>query len=234
MTGPQLPPLGIGHLMLWTLGTALILAFGHPGASSKNAIGLILRSTFALSAALSAGGGIAYLILLPYYGFFRRLPVLKTGGHFLLLGIGIQAVLVLGYRYAFMIIGFLAGNLDSKLHFAGWAICYFAIGAAHLSFLIGIPKRGSWVFVVVFSSAKWMFTAVMYLAIYASAYQIQRIFSTPIHLLLTLIILALTVVGIIGDQARKEGQDWLSWWGKGAFLFSQIVGVGWAIYSLLR
>lgn len=214
---PPQPPLGIGHLLLWTLGTAIALAlssyWGKRAEIPQKLVQFFNVQQVLFSMPLGAMlGGLGIFV-------YRRLkggPAFPTQpGHWLLLVYGVV------YLCSWVAMDVLeASRAWLEAHGFEFYLCYAWIsggvdGLAALGQMLAcwrVPERGRWGWYFGLAAGFDVCTMlVLWLADWSSPYQ-------AVHIGGSVILLLVLIAALTTDLWRRTGRDWLHWTGVGAVL----------------
>lgn len=224
-SSPRQPPLGISHLLLWMLGTAVVLSVYRGFASQEGTTpeqqGVVVVNHVCLS--LLAGINIAAVIVYARRLVVRDAPLLVQPGHWLLAIAGASNVLM----WLLMAPAAAISLLDKQHRFPEWAasctwLAYsvgcFAAAAFHIVAMLvqREPRRWPIYFLVsaVFSALLGLVFGTMFVFSLDGPqgamrlYDVSRVYMClyPADQLTGIVIL---LFNLIADRADRRPRDWL-------------------------
>ncbi|MCH5375183.1 MAG: hypothetical protein JJ992_14520 [Planctomycetes bacterium] len=220
---PPQPRLGVSHLMLWMLGSGLLLSV-HQQVSNPDTAGRPTwfqwhQTVIAVISSIVYGPAIASLIMVVFRKIRGGPRFPSQPGHWLLLGIGSYTALqTAGYLLA-MTLSYLAMTLSYRDILDDMAIKMGTACLGHVTALIlfaiaayRIDERRYWRVLFVFLAAVQGVVALAYGCLATagvrfsdSIWALARIafYGTPA------VVLAAMILVVVLDHRRAKGRDWL-------------------------
>ena len=233
---PQ-PPLSIGHLFLWILGSALVLAsyrwLAEPG---EDRVWRLLFHLDHIMRGLTGGAGVAAIMLLVRRLVIRDAPLPRQPGHWLLLLQGVSWPtywLLLWWIYGFR--GAPAADPRGWEFFQRYAVgssLYYAWGAVvYVSAAVLLRDAPRWRMLFVLSATLTLLHSVLWCCMMSTA---QMWYAEKVFVLLRLAIgLAMLAICVLRDRSAAISRDWMHAAGVGIFTLGSLWYVAVFLLSLL-
>ncbi len=220
------PPLGILHLLVWTLGSALMFSLLRQSDGAELRPVSWGRSLVYLFYGLVYGGALGSLLLPPWRWWRRGVPFPEAPGHWLLLTNGLIALL-LGLSL-FLLPRPATTRVDLWLHAASTA-------APAVLYLWGAlaPRGGTaWALVLALLGTLHLLQALCLVLLAGTrpggielmAYDLFRLLQSYGTLAAGLLV----IVASLADVYRRVGRDWLHW--AGAFV--ELATIVWITFGV--
>ena len=201
------PPLTIGHIMAWTMGTALLLVFFKINRSMYGELDSHIRATISgqyIAHCLIQGPAVAFLGVFLVRKIRGGAPLPVEPGHWMLLVGGVSAVFgLLVNLIRYQIQGF---AFDSWLYFT------FVYVPSFILLILAIRAKRSkrlWRVFFAVSIVQSIFQILIPLTIRVLPIQAYSVMSFVFFFLPMFILIS----AIIDDRINKRRRDWIHWVG---------------------